>query len=67
MIQAGNLVIQLPTAIVTYAWVLAQLGEASHAMTRLREGEQLLDRQVAREMVVILGSSTMRWVGPLSC
>jgi tetratricopeptide (TPR) repeat protein len=33
------------------AWVLAQLGEASEALNRLREGEQLLERLAARGVV----------------
>ena len=35
----------LPIAVASSAWVLAQVGETSEALTRLREGEQLLDRQ----------------------
>ncbi len=35
------------------AWALAQIGEASEALTRLREGEQLLDRQVAGQGAVV--------------
>jgi tetratricopeptide (TPR) repeat protein len=49
--RAGNVVVLLPTATASAAWVLAQLGEASEALNRLREGEQLLQRQAARGMV----------------
>jgi len=51
-VRAGNVVIQLPWAISSSAWVLAQLGEASVALDRVREGEQLLERQAAKELVV---------------
>jgi tetratricopeptide (TPR) repeat protein len=37
--------------------VLAQLGEASQAMDRVREGELLLERQADRGMVIVLGPS----------
>jgi tetratricopeptide (TPR) repeat protein len=49
--RAGNVILQLPTAIACSAWVLAQLGEASEALSRLREGEQLVERQAARGIV----------------
>ena len=50
-VREGNVIIQLPWAISSSAWVLAQLGEASIALDRVREGEQLLERQTARELV----------------
>ena len=53
--RAGNVLIQLPWAISSSAWVLAQLGEASDALDRLREGEVLLARQASRELVVTSG------------
>jgi class 3 adenylate cyclase/tetratricopeptide (TPR) repeat protein len=54
-IRTGNVAIQLPWAVASSAWVLAQLGEASEALNRVREGEQLLERQVARGIVGHLG------------
>jgi class 3 adenylate cyclase/tetratricopeptide (TPR) repeat protein len=48
-LQRGN--IQLPWALASSAWVLAQIGEASEALKRVREGEQLLEDQVARGIV----------------
>jgi tetratricopeptide (TPR) repeat protein len=45
--RTGNVVVHLPWAIAFSAWVLAQLGEASEALNRLQEGEQLLERQAA--------------------
>jgi tetratricopeptide (TPR) repeat protein len=48
VVRAGNVVLNLPGAIASSAWILAQLGESSEALTRLREGEQLTERQAAR-------------------
>jgi tetratricopeptide (TPR) repeat protein len=45
-LQSGN--IQLPWAAASSAWALAQIGEASEALKLARQGEQLLERQVAR-------------------
>jgi class 3 adenylate cyclase/tetratricopeptide (TPR) repeat protein len=53
--REGNVIIQLPWVIASSAWALAQLGEASAALERAREGEQLLERQAARELVVTRG------------
>jgi class 3 adenylate cyclase/tetratricopeptide (TPR) repeat protein len=55
VIRTGNVVVLLPLAVTISAWVLAQLGEASEALDRLREGEQLLERQAARGIVGRLG------------
>ena len=43
--RTGNVVLLLPLAVASSAWVLAQLGEADEALNRLREAEQLLERQ----------------------
>ena len=43
-----GLVLNLPHVVASSAWVLAQLGEASEALTRLREGEQLLEHDAAK-------------------
>jgi hypothetical protein len=43
--RAGDVVSLLPWAVAASAWVLAQLRETSAALGRLREGEQLLERQ----------------------
>jgi tetratricopeptide (TPR) repeat protein len=53
--RTGNVIIHLPMAVASSAWVLAQLGEASEALNRLREGEQLVERQTARGYVSIRG------------
>ena len=51
VVRAGNVVLHLPSAVAASAWVLAQLGEASEALNRLREGEQLVERLAARGVV----------------
>jgi tetratricopeptide (TPR) repeat protein len=43
------------TAICSSSWVLAQLADASQAQSRLREGEQLIERWSARGVVGYLG------------
>ena len=51
MLRTGNVAIHLPWAIASSAWALAQIGEASEALNRIREGEQLLEHQAARGIV----------------
>ena len=51
MLRTGNVLLSLPGAVASSAWVLAQVGEVSEALLRLREGEQLLEREAAREIV----------------
>jgi tetratricopeptide (TPR) repeat protein len=51
VLRSGNVVLALPFAVASSAWALAQLGEASEALNRLREGDQLLERQTARGIV----------------
>jgi len=55
VLRTGNVVIVLPWAIASSAWVLAQLGEASEALSRLLEGEELLERQAAKGITGNLG------------
>ncbi len=50
-LRTGNVVLQLPWAVASSAWVQAQLGEASEALNRLREAEQFLERSAARGIV----------------
>jgi tetratricopeptide (TPR) repeat protein len=47
-LQTANIAVMLPGSVAASAWVLAQVGEASEALTRLLEGEQLLERQAAQ-------------------
>ena len=55
MLRTGNVVVVLLNAVGLSAWVLAQLGEASEALNRLREGEQLLESQPGRGVVHLRG------------
>jgi tetratricopeptide (TPR) repeat protein len=48
VVEAGEVALLLPLAITSFAWVLAQVGEAGEASKWLREGEQLLERQAER-------------------
>jgi tetratricopeptide (TPR) repeat protein len=57
VLRTGNVVVLLlPTAVASSAWILAQLGETSEALSRLQEGEQLLERLAAKGFV-----STSAW------
>ncbi|HEY7365993.1 MAG TPA: adenylate/guanylate cyclase domain-containing protein [Methylomirabilota bacterium] len=49
--RAGNVVMLVRTAFCSSSWVLAQLGEASEAESRLREGERLLERYAASGVI----------------
>jgi tetratricopeptide (TPR) repeat protein len=51
VVRSGNAVFLLPGAVAASAWVLAQLGEASEALNRFHEGEQLLERQAAKGLI----------------
>src|SRR5262249_28378248 len=55
VLRAGNVALQLSLSLASSASVLAQLGEASEALSRLREGEELLARNVARGHVAVVG------------
>jgi class 3 adenylate cyclase/tetratricopeptide (TPR) repeat protein len=55
VLRAANVVITLPEAVASSAWGLVQLGEASEALKRLREGEQLVERQATRGIIANLG------------
>jgi DNA-binding SARP family transcriptional activator/tetratricopeptide (TPR) repeat protein len=43
--RAANIMVVSAGEVASSAWVLAQLGEASEALNRIREAEQLLERQ----------------------
>jgi tetratricopeptide (TPR) repeat protein len=51
VVRTGNVGLLLPSAVNSSAWVLAQLGEASEALNRIREGELLVEHQAARGIV----------------
>src|SRR5262249_41751176 len=55
--RAGNVDHLLRHSVANSAWVLAQLGEASEGLSRLREGEQLLEPLAARGYVGFIGGS----------
>jgi class 3 adenylate cyclase len=55
VIRAGNLPLLLSLTVAFSAWNMAQLGDASEALSRLQEGEQLVERQVATGYVGNLG------------
>jgi tetratricopeptide (TPR) repeat protein len=55
--RTGNVVLHLPWRVAASAWVLAQLGEPSEALNRLREGEQLLKRRAGEGIVAHLGEA----------
>jgi tetratricopeptide (TPR) repeat protein len=48
VLRTGNVIIHLADAVAASTWAFAQLGEASEALNRLGEGEQLVERQAAR-------------------
>ncbi len=54
-IRAGNLPLLLSLTVAFSARNMAQLGDASEALSRLQEGEQLVERQVATGYVGNLG------------
>jgi tetratricopeptide (TPR) repeat protein len=45
ILQSGHVAIQLPWAIASSAWALAEVGDRGEALTRVKEGEQLLEGQ----------------------
>jgi class 3 adenylate cyclase/tetratricopeptide (TPR) repeat protein len=49
--QSGNVLLQLPYAVPSCAWVLAQIGKTTEAEVRFREGEQVLEASLAQGMV----------------
>lgn len=46
-----DVAVLLPWAVAITAWTLAETGEPGDALDRVREGEQLLERQAARGIV----------------
>ena len=68
MLRTGNIVLLLPTAVASSAWVLAQLGEASEALNRFHEGERLVEHEASRGVHPLsrLGLP-LRWVAPVCC
>ena len=52
VLRTGNVIMSLSHVIPSSAWIVAQLGQASEALNLIREGEELLERQVARGVVL---------------
>jgi class 3 adenylate cyclase/tetratricopeptide (TPR) repeat protein len=44
VLRTGNVVLSLDATVAGAAWALAQLGEASEALSRLRDGDQVIER-----------------------
>ena len=47
MLRANDLVLLLPTSVACSTWVLAQLGQADEALSRLRESQLLPEREIS--------------------
>jgi tetratricopeptide (TPR) repeat protein len=60
--RAGNIGLQLPIVIAQFGWALAELGEAGDALSRLRESEQILEREVTSEQKHG-HMNTLKWLG----
>jgi class 3 adenylate cyclase/DNA-binding SARP family transcriptional activator len=63
--RAGPVLLYLPWAVASSALALAQLGDAGEVLNRLREGEQLVEGLVAREMIYTQ-SPACHWLGRAS-
>jgi tetratricopeptide (TPR) repeat protein len=51
VLRTANVPMQLPWAVASSAWALARAGEPSEASNRVREAQQLLEREAARGIV----------------
>jgi tetratricopeptide (TPR) repeat protein len=51
IVRTGNVAMFVPWAVASSAWALAQIGETEEALSRVREAEQLLERQAANGIV----------------
>jgi class 3 adenylate cyclase/tetratricopeptide (TPR) repeat protein len=60
--RAGNIGLQLPIVIAQSGWALAELGEAGAALNRLRECEQILERESVSERKHG-HMNTLKWLG----
>jgi tetratricopeptide (TPR) repeat protein len=57
MLRANDLVLLLPTSVACSTWVLAQLGQADEALSRLEESQRLLEREISTGYVPYHGWS----------
>jgi class 3 adenylate cyclase/tetratricopeptide (TPR) repeat protein len=55
--RSGNILLNLPHAVASSAWALAQVGEVGPARSRFEEGAELLAREAARGIVGIHGEA----------
>ena len=55
--RSGNILLNLPHAVASSAWALAQAGEVGPARSRFEEGAELLAREAARGIVGIHGEA----------
>jgi class 3 adenylate cyclase/tetratricopeptide (TPR) repeat protein len=53
--RTGRLTLYLPWAVAYSAWALAQAGEATDALNRVREAERLLEKHAAKGLVADRG------------
>jgi tetratricopeptide (TPR) repeat protein len=60
--RKGNIFLALPHAVASSARILAQVGETSEAMNYLRQGEELLERGMARGTIDQAGMD-YHWLG----
>ena len=65
-LRTANIADELPARARYSARALAQLGDASEALSRLREGERSSTDQAARGIDRNPDGSTFRWVAPVS-
>jgi tetratricopeptide (TPR) repeat protein len=49
--RSGTILLNLPHAVASAAWALAQAGERDLALTRLREGERMLEREATQGII----------------
>jgi hypothetical protein len=63
-IRMGNVVLALPSARATCAWVLAHLGETTEALSMIREGRRLLNVRQPEESSATAAGWTTRWGVP---
>ena len=56
-LRAANIVLGLPSAVASSAWVLAQVGETTEALSRFREGKELIERHAIIGIVGLRGEA----------
>ncbi len=64
VLRSRNVVLLLPIAVAYSARILAQLGERSAALSRLREGEQLIERLTTSTRSILMPDTACSWSAP---